>query len=175
MSIVTVVGNPRPGSRTFGVATALTAALVARAASGSGAEGPVLDLATFGGQWLGSLDGDGEEALAAAAGASVLVVATPTYKASYTGLLKAFLDRLPGGALRRTVAVPVTIAAAPTHRFVADLQLRPVLAELGASLPVPSFVVEERELPDLLPLAERWATDHGPVLAATVGALAPAA
>lgn len=172
MSIVTVVGNPRPGPRTLGVATALTAALAARSAAGD--EGPVLDLAGFGGQWLGGLEPDGEEALAAAASASVLVVATPTYKASYTGLLKAFLDRLPGGALRGAVAVPVTVAAAPTHRFVADLQLRPVLAELGASLPVPSFVVEERELPDLLPLAERWASDHGPVLAATAGALAAA-
>lgn len=171
MSIVTVVGNPRPGSRTLGVATALASALAAR---GDAAEGPVFDLAGFGGQWLGALTPDGEEALAAAAGASVLLVATPTYKASYTGLLKAFLDRLGGGALRGTVAVPVTVAAAPTHRFVADLQLRPVLAELGASLPVPSFVIEERELPDLLPLAERWAADHGAVLAATAGALAAA-
>lgn len=171
MSIVTVVGNPRPGSRTLGVATALTAAVAARSGV---AEGPVHDLAGFGGQWLGPLSPDGEQALAAAAAASVLVVATPTYKASYTGLLKAFLDRLPGGALRGTVAVPVTVAAAPTHRFVADLQLRPILAELGASLPVPSFVVEERELPDLLALAGRWATDHGPVLTATAGALAAA-
>ncbi|TDD63979.1 hypothetical protein E1262_29575 [Jiangella aurantiaca] len=40
------------------------------------------------------------------------LLATPTYKARYTGLLKAFLDRLPGGALRGTVAVPVTVAAA---------------------------------------------------------------
>lgn len=173
MSIVTVVGNPRAGSRTLGVATALASAAAARAGGGL-AEGPVFDLAGFGGQWLGALSPDGESALAAAAAASVLVVATPTYKASYTGLLKAFLDRLPGGALRGTVAVPVTVAAAPTHRFVADLQLRPVLAELGASLPVPSFVIEERELPGLLPLAERWAADHGPVLAATAGALAAA-
>lgn len=172
MSIVTVVGNPRPGSRTLGVAEALRSAVAARTGL---PEGPVHDLAGFGGQWLGSLSPDGEEALSAASAASVLVVATPTYKASYTGLLKAFLDRLPGGALRGTVAVPVTVAAAPTHRFVADLQLRPVLAELGASLPVPSFVVEERELPDLPSLAERWAADHGPVLSATAGALADAA
>lgn len=171
MSIVTVVGNPRPGSRTLGVATALATVVAARSGDG---EGPVLDLAVFGGQWLGPLAPDGEEALAVASAASVLVVATPTYKASYTGLLKAFLDRLPGGALRGTVAVPVTVAAAPTHRFVADLQLRPVLAELGASLPVPSFVVEERELPDLPALAERWAADHEPVLTATAGALATA-
>lgn len=171
MSIVTVVGNPRPGSRTLGVATALSSAVAARAGL---PDGPVFDLAGFGGQWLSDLASDGESALAAAAEASVLVVATPTYKASYTGLLKAFLDRLPGGALRGTVAVPVTVAAAPTHRFVADLQLRPVLAELGATLPVPSFVVEERELPDLLALAERWAAGHGAVLTATAGALAAA-
>lgn len=172
MSIVTVVGNPRPGSRTLGVATALAAVVAARSGL---PDGPVVDLAEFGGEWLGALSPSGEQALAAAAGASVLVVATPTYKASYTGLLKAFLDRLHGGALRATVAVPVTVAAAPTHRLVADLQLRPVLAELGASLPVPSFVIEERELPDLLPLAERWANDHATVLTATAGALAPAA
>src|SRR5687768_2373070 len=174
MSVVTLVGNPRSGSRTREAAVRAAGALAARI----GHDGPreVVDLSALGPLLLAPGASSGVEvALEQVAEAQVLVVASPVYKGSYTGLLKAFLDRLPGGALAGTVAVPVTVAAAPTHRFVADLQLRPVLAELGASLPVPSFVVEERELPDLLPLAERWATDHAPVLAATVGALAPAA
>lgn len=110
----------------------------------------------------------------AATAADVLIVATPTYKASYTGLVKVFLDLIPGKGLAGTVVVPVTVAAAPTHRSLADLQLRPVLTELGATVPVPSFLIEERELGDLLQLADRWAAAQAPVVAATVAALGSA-
>lgn len=169
LSIVAVVGNPRARSRTRTVAEAVAAALAERLGVATTSE--VVDLAEADTLWLGELDARGRSALDAAARADVLIAATPTYKASYTGLLRVFLDLLPSGALNGSVAVPVTIAAAATHRLVADLQLRPVLAELGASLPVTSFVVEERELADVLGLADRWAADHARIVAAVVTAL----
>ena len=51
------------------------------------------------------LRGDASEpapagAIAAVAEAGLLLVATPIYKAAYSGLLKAFLDLLPQDALR---------------------------------------------------------------------------
>ena len=62
----------------------------------------------------------------------LLVLATPTYKASYTGLLKLFLDVFPAGSLSSTVVMPLIVSGGPAHRHLGDLQLRPVLSELGA-------------------------------------------
>ena len=67
--------------------------------------------------------------------ADVLLLATPTYKASYTGLLKLFLDTLAAGSLSGTVVIPLIVSGGPAHRHLADIQLRPVLAELGAVSP----------------------------------------
>jgi FMN reductase len=64
--------------------------------------------------------------------------------------------------------VPVTIAASAEHRLLADLQLRPVLAELGASLPVPSLTLRESELPELGEHIGAWAEAHVPALEAAL-------
>nr|BFF25908.1 hypothetical protein GCM10025732_38730 [Glycomyces mayteni] len=67
------------------------------------------------------------------------------------------------------MAVPVTVAASAEHRLLADLQLRPILAELGASLPVPSLTLREQELGDLDAILASWAGANLPALAAAVG------
>lgn len=112
-------------------------------------------------------------ALKTVADADVLVVATPAYKGHYTGLLKSFLDLLPGGGLTGTVAVPVVVAASPEHRVTAEAALRVVLDELAAVLPVRSFTVVESRLGELDGLVDAWAAAQLPVLRATVSALAP--
>lgn len=164
--IAVVVGNPRPGSRTRAVAESFAAAL----AEHIGAPGETIDLAELGPALInGAIQA--KAAIEAVSSASLVIVATPVYKASFTGLLKLFLDQLSSGALSSAVAVPVSVSAAPTHRVLADLHLRPVLAELGASLPVPSFLVEEREIPDVSELAKGWASRHGALLRASIRAI----
>lgn len=76
----------------------------------------------------------------------MLVVASPTYKATYTGLLKAVLDQAPGGFLRSIVALPLQVAASDKHALAVDLHLRPVLVELGAIVPGPGVFVNEARL-----------------------------
>ncbi|GMA86652.1 hypothetical protein GCM10025868_19020 [Angustibacter aerolatus] len=61
----------------------------------------------------------------------MLVVATPTYKGAYTGLLKSFLDHVGADALAGAVAVPVTTVGGPAHTLAADVHLRPLLLEPG--------------------------------------------
>ena len=100
-----------------------------------------------------------------------MVVATPTYKASFTGLLKLFLDTFAAGSLSRTVVVPLVVSGGPAHRHLADIQLRPVLSDLGAVAPAPSLLLEESELPELEDLVRTYAQEHGRLLGAASAAL----
>jgi len=65
--------------------------------------------------------------------ASGLIVATPIYKASYTGSLKALLDILPQTALRGKTILPLATGGSPAHLLAIDYALKPLLAVLGAS------------------------------------------
>ncbi|RJK95456.1 NADPH-dependent FMN reductase [Vallicoccus soli] len=158
--VAAVVGNPRPGSRTRGAAEAL-----GRAASGGG-EVPVVDLAALGPALLAPGDPAVLEAARTVGTAAVVVVATPAYRGSFTGLLKLFLDGLPPGALEGALAVPLVVAGSPGHLRTADAHLRLVLAELGADLPGASLLVQERDLPDLPTRAAAWVAGHAAALPA---------
>ena len=71
-----------------------------------------------------------DDAVAAASAASVLVLATPIYRATYNGSIKAFLDRFGPDALSRTAVVWVGTAAAPGHFLALDTGGRAVVASL---------------------------------------------
>lgn len=94
--------------------------------------------------------------------ARLLVVATPTYKGTYTGLLKIFLDRFGHRELAGVVAVPVAIAASEAHRLSVGTALTDLLVELGATVPARPLAVLE---PDVADAATRWATEHGDTVA----------
>lgn len=64
--------------------------------------------------------------------AEALVVATPVYKAAYSGVLKAFLDLLPQTAFKGKSVLPLATAGSPHHMLALDYALRPVLQALGA-------------------------------------------
>lgn len=65
--------------------------------------------------------------------ASGIIIATPIYKASYTGVLKAFLDLLPPGAFSGKVILPIATGGTLAHLLAIDYALKPVIANLGAS------------------------------------------
>ncbi|GAA3558946.1 NAD(P)H-dependent oxidoreductase [Microlunatus spumicola] len=165
--VVAVSGNPRPGSRTLLVARTLAGALAKRLGSG---EVTALDLAEVAPELFAEEAPDADRFARVLADAAVAVVATPVYKASYTGLLKTFLDRYPTGGLRGVLAVPVVVSASPAHSFVAEHLLRPLLVELGASAPTRPFAVTESRLGDLDELAAAWADEAAPVVAAQLAA-----
>jgi FMN reductase len=73
------------------------------------------------------------EAQALIAASAALVVATPIYKASYTGALKTFLDILPQLALRGKIVLPLATGGSPSHLLAIDYALKPVLSTLGAT------------------------------------------
>lgn len=160
---VVLVGSPALGSRTSRVAQTVAAAL--------GAPQPrVVELAD-----VGPCSEKGGDALRlaqhAVQQAGLVVVATPVYKAGYTGVLKLFLDGLEPTALASTVAVPVVLTASGAHGVMADLQLRLVLQAVGAHLPVPSFVLEEHRLDRLPESVDAWQQRHGRAVSAVASAV----
>ena len=64
--------------------------------------------------------------------ARAVVVATPVYKAAYSGLLKTFLDLLPQSALQGKTVLPLASGGSPHHMLALDYALRPVLQSLAA-------------------------------------------
>ncbi|MBY8870284.1 NAD(P)H-dependent oxidoreductase [Micromonospora sp. PLK6-60] len=166
--VVVLVGNPRAGSRTRGVAEAVTAALLDRL---GGPPGPVqvLELAEIVGVSFGPEPAygarSGPDPFTAVRSARLLVVATPAYKGSFTGLLKVFLDQFGHRELAEVTAVPVAVAAAPPHADAAAAALRDVLVELGAQVPAPPLAVLESRLADADEIATQWADRHATAVA----------
>lgn len=64
------------------------------------------------------------------AAADGLVVATPVYKASFSGALKTLLDLLPERALQHKVVLPVATGGSNAHMLAVDYALKPVLSAL---------------------------------------------
>lgn len=124
-----VVGNPKPGSRTLQAALRLATLLTGAAPD------LAIDLADLGARLLDWGDAGIAETVETVRRLDLLIVASPTYKATYTGLLKLFLDRFPNNALDGVVAVPLMLGAGPGHALAPEAYLRPVLSELGASIP----------------------------------------
>ncbi len=166
-----VVGNPKPRSRTRDVAEAV-AAQVADVVGQSGAGRFTVDLADLGPQLFDWSSGTVREAVDAVRGCALVVVASPTYKASYTGLLKAFLDWFSTTDLVGVTAVPVMVGAGP-HHALAGVHLRPVLVELGASVPTRGLYVTEGQLESVDAVVAAWLHDAAaPLRAAVAGSAA---
>jgi FMN reductase len=165
---VVLVGNPRTGSRTR--AAAEQAARAVLDAAGLDGTPAVVDLAELAPYLLIAPQPEAvRAAVAAAVEADVLLVASPTYKATYTGLLKVFCDQIPTGALAGSVALPLLVMGAPGHALAVDAHLRPLLVELGAQVPTPGLALAEADLGEPAVLAD-WAARVGPAVRRLVAA-----
>ena len=161
LMIVSLIGNPRPHSRTHALAEVLAREL----ARVLGSDPPVtVDLALLGPAVLDPDDRLASAAVECVLTARVLVVASPTYKATYSGLLKAFLDRLGTGSLTGVAAVPLLLGGAPDHRLAVDVHFTPLLLELGASVPARGLFVLERDVDAFPQAAADWAEAHARAL-----------
>ncbi len=75
-----------------------------------------------------------------------LIFATPIYKASFSGLLKSFLDLLPQFAFSGKVVLPLATGGSLAHVLALDYSLRPVIQSMGARHIVQSYFLPEREM-----------------------------
>ena len=149
-----VVGNPRAGSRTRAVGEVVAGKLAI--AAGERADVRVIELADVGPDLLDWSSPVVDALRTDVRNATALVVATPTYKASYTGLLKLFLDRFDAGELGGVPTVAVMTGGSPAHALAVDVHLTPVLIEIGASCPARGLYVwgPDQDAPE--GAVERW-------------------
>lgn len=154
-----VVGNPKAGSRTLAAATLLAEQLTGRAAD------HVVDVVDLGPGLLGWGDPGVADAVRTVSASDLVVVASPTFKATYTGLLKLFLDQFAtGDGLADVTAVPLMVGAGPAHHLAPELLLKPVLVELGAVVPVQGLYLRDTTAADPEATAAWLARWREPVL-----------
>ena len=157
--IAVLVGNPQPASRTRLVAEEVAALLGARSGAGIDA---TIDLADVADALFRFPEPRLDDLLNRVATADVAVIASPTYKAAYTGLLKAFLDRYGSDGLRGLTAVPVLTIGAPTHALAVETTLRPLLVELGASVPTRGLAFPAAAVEDRASIVGEWVDSEWP-------------
>jgi len=151
--VVVISGHPRPGSRTLTLAKAVGERFALRRGRGAAV---LVDVAELGPALLSPGDGATGAALLDVQDAAVLIVATPTYRGSYTGALKALLDQLPANALAGVVAVPVVTADIQPQADLAEAFLARLLRELGADVVEFGLTAIEPELADPVAVAEQY-------------------
>lgn len=154
-TVAVVVGNPKPKGRTWRAAH--------RVASELGNVSTSVDVVTLGPPLMGWGDEAVRQAVTAVARCDIAVFASPVYKAAYSGVLKLFLDKFDGGTgLAGVVAVALQLGGDATHSLAPEIHLRPVLSELGATIPAPSLYLIDG--PDLDPKEQDWLRRWQPVV-----------
>ncbi|KRB38435.1 FMN reductase [Microbacterium sp. Root180] len=138
LQVVGVSGSLHEPSRT----TALVRAILDEVAARADAETELIEVAALGPSFAGALRRDDvapavEQALQRIESADVLVVASPVYRASFTGLFKHLFDFVGQYEL---VGKPVLLAATgggERHALILEHQLRPLFGFFQAlTLPV---------------------------------------
>jgi FMN reductase len=137
-----VVGNPKARSRTLDAAQVVVRELTGREPD------ICLDLVDFGAALLDWSDPRVAAAVEQVKETRLLVVASPTYKGTYTGVLKLFLDRFGAGSLAHVTAIPLMLGGDWRHSLAPEVFLKPVLAELGASTPTRGLFLLDSDAQD---------------------------
>lgn len=131
-NVIIISGSPTPGSRLNGLiqfSEAKLKELGHEVVHLQVADLPAEDLikANFGSPAIVA-------AQAQVAAADAVIIASPVYKASFTGVLKTFLDLIPQKGFQNKTIVPLFIGGTIAHLLAIDYSLKPVAAALGATL-----------------------------------------
>ncbi|AYQ44012.1 MULTISPECIES: FMN reductase [Burkholderia cepacia complex] len=144
INVVAISGGLQRPSRTL----ALTDAIVAALGAALPIDTRLIELGEIGSRLAGALTrkqvpADLDAQIRAIETADALVVASPVYRASYTGLFKHLFDLVHHEAL---IDVPVLLAAtggSERHALVIDHQLRPLFSFFQArTLPIGVYASE---------------------------------
>lgn len=80
--------------------------------------------------------------------ADLIIIGTPVYKASYTGLLKHFFDLLDPKQLNGKIAILAATGGSDQHALVLDYQLRPLTSFFGITAVTTGIYAKDSEFID---------------------------
>jgi len=147
--VVGVSGSPTDPSRTTALVRRVTEAFAERL----GADAEVIELATVlpalaAGGYRPNLGHEAQEALELVETADLLVVGSPAYRATYSGLFKLFFDYVGQYALVDTPVVLTATGGSDRHALLVEHQMRPLFGFFQAlTLPLGIFA-NERDFTD---------------------------
>ncbi|MDB4987321.1 MAG: ssuE [Myxococcaceae bacterium] len=143
-SIVILTGSPTRPSRTVGLAQ-----VVEQRLAREGFRVRTLHVRELPAQALLHADFNDpqiKEAIAVVEQADGVVVASPVYKAAYSGALKAFIDLFPQFGLRGKVVFPLLTGGTLAHVLALDYAVRPMLQSLDPKLIVGGLFVLDKAI-----------------------------
>lgn len=144
MSVLLIAGSPSERSRSAALLDAVAQRLEVRGVQVErllirDLSPQALILADFGHPTI-------SHAIGRVAHADVVVIATPVYKAAYSGVLKVFLDLLPQTGLQGKTVLPLATGGSPNHMLALDYALRPVLQSLSAKHILPGIYATDAQV-----------------------------
>ena len=159
---VAVSGSPRAPSKSKTLAELMLGALAR-----GGCETSMVDVAALPADALLARASAPEmdAAIASVGAAQIVVAASPTYRALYTGAMKAFFDLMPHAHLAHKICVPIHTAGSPQHFLTIEYGMRPLFASLNG-VPIAGVYATDDQFVDGAPVDK---------LAARIDAVAAAA
>lgn len=148
-TIIGLSGNLDRPSKT----RALVQTVVSTAASQFEAAGTIFDLADFGpslgtSHRVSDLDASARAALDVVLSADALVVGSPVYKGSYTGLFKHLVDLIDPLALAGKPVLLTATGGGDRHALVIEHQLRPLFGFFEAQTLPTGLYAADRDFTD---------------------------
>ena len=159
LHLVAVLGSATPPGRLHRAVADAVGRLTAR----PGVQAELIDLgerriAFADGRPADALDDDTAAVIAALERAGAVVLATPVYRGSFTGVLKNLLDHVPVAALRDTPTGIIAMGGSDHHYLGVERHLRDVLAFFGAHTLPNAVYLSSRDFADGVP-GERAASE----------------
>lgn len=148
LSVVGISGNIKRPSKT----RALIETVLGRINTAYGVEGTaydLLDAPELGCAWdFTSIKGQLAKLIAAIESADVLVVGSPVYKGSYTGMFKHLFDLVGQDRLAGTPVILTATGGGDRHALVVEHQLRPLFGFFTAHTMGTAIYVSEADFAD---------------------------
>lgn len=141
---VAISGSPRTPSKSKTLAELMLETL-----RSAGCETEMVDAAVLPAEALVARAPDTQidKAIATVGTAQIIIAATPTYRALYTGVLKCLFDLMPPGHLVSKICVPVQSGASPAHFLAIEYGLRPLFVSLDG-VPISGIYATDEQFDD---------------------------
>lgn len=80
------------------------------------------------------------------AASDTVIILTPVYKASYSGILKTYLDLLPQKAFENKTVLPIAVGGTHRHLLAIEYALNPVISVLGSTNILNSVYIIDKQI-----------------------------